>query len=340
MRWILACAGNGKMDMLDISDLSVGFDAPSGQIKILDQISFGIGRGQSVGLVGESGCGKSMTALAIMGLLPRSARATGAIRLDGHDLLALDDTAMSALRGRRLGMIFQEPMTALNPVRTIGNQVAEGRRWHLDLGRGAASREAAGLLARVGLPADRSGLGRYPHELSGGQRQRVVIAMALACGPDILIADEPTTALDVTTQGQILDLLVQISANEKMGLLLITHDLGVIAQMTDRMMVMYAGQIVETGPTVEVFKSMAHPYTRGLFAALPSSDLVTSDLRGRGRLAAIPGEVPTPGETLQFGCAFAPRCPLADARCRSSVPPSIVMTAGHSVACFRPQGQT
>ncbi len=328
------------MDLLSVSNLSVGFDTPSGQIRILDQISFTVGRGQSVGLVGESGCGKSMTALAIMGLLPVAARATGTIKLDGQDLLTLDDTAMSGLRGRRLAMIFQEPMTALNPVQTIGHQVAEGVRWHLGLGRRAARRTAAELVARVGLPAGRQGLGRYPHELSGGQRQRVVIAMALACGPDILIADEPTTALDVTTQGQILDLLVQITATEKMGLLLITHDLGVIAQMTDRMMVLYAGRIVETGPTAGVFNAMAHPYTRGLFAALPSSDLVTSGPRGRERLAAIPGDVPAPSEALQFGCAFAPRCPLAETRCRSSEPPQIALQADHSVACFRPQGQT
>lgn len=328
------------MDLLSVSNLSVGFDTPSGQIRILDQISFNVGRGQSVGLVGESGCGKSMTALAIMGLAPAAARVTGTIELDGQDLLTLDDTAMSGLRGRRMGMIFQEPMTALNPVQTIGHQLAEGVRWHLGLGRSAARQAAAELLARVGLPDGRQGLGRYPHELSGGQRQRVVIAMALACSPDILIADEPTTALDVTTQGQILDLLVQITATENMGLLLITHDLGVIAQMTDRMMVLYAGRIVETGPTARVFGAMAHPYTRGLFAALPSSDLVAAGPRGRERLAAIPGEVPTPDETLQFGCAFAPRCPLAQARCRSAVPPLIALQEEHTVACFRPQGQT
>jgi len=328
------------MVLLEVANLSVDFDTLSGRVNILDRINFTVGRGECVGLVGESGCGKSMTALAIMGLLPAAASVTGTIRLDGQDLLTLDDTAMSALRGRRLGIVFQEPMTALNPVRTIGHQVAEGLRWHTGMGRGAARRAAAALLTRVGLRSDRFGLGRYPHELSGGQRQRVVIAMALACGPDILIADEPTTALDVTTQGQILDLLVNIAATENMGLILITHDLGVIAQMTDRMMVMYAGRTVEDGPTAAVFEAMAHPYTRGLFAALPSSDLVPSGPRARGRLAAIPGEVPTPSEALRFGCAFAPRCQLADARCRSSEPPLMVMKAKHSAACFRPQGQT
>lgn len=337
MRSTPALPGGDKMALLDIADLSVAFETSTGRIEVLSEVSFGVGRGQAIGLVGESGCGKSMTALAIMGLLPDTARASGAIRFDGQDLLALDDTAMSALRGRRLAMVFQEPMTALNPVRTIGHQIAEGLVWHLGLGRRDARRRAAGLLARVGLPAGRSGLGRYPHELSVGQRQRVVIAMALACGPDILIADEPTAALDVTTQGQILDLLVEIAATENMGLVMITHDLGVIAEMTDRMVVMYAGRIVEAGPTTQVFRHMAHPYTSGLFAALPAADLVGSGPPGPGRLAAIRGEAPTPGEVLRFGCAFAPRCARADTRCRSAVPPSVAVGPDHGAACFRPK---
>ncbi|VAW12509.1 Oligopeptide transport ATP-binding protein OppD (TC 3.A.1.5.1) [hydrothermal vent metagenome] len=325
------------MALLDISNLCVAFETSTGLIRVLDEVSYSVGRGQAVGLVGESGCGKSMTALAIMGLLPKAARISGAIHFDGQDLLALDDTAMSDLRGRRLAMVFQEPMTALNPVRTIGHQIAEGLRWHFGLRTREARRRTAELLTRVGLPAGRSGMGVYPHELSGGQRQRVVIAMALASGPDILIADEPTTALDVTTQAQILDLLVEIAATENMALVLITHDLGVIAQMTDRMAVMYAGRIVEDGPTALVFSQMAHPYTRGLFAALPTADLVSAGPGGGGRLKAIPGEVPSLGEVLRFGCAFAPRCAGADARCRSSQPPRIVVGPDHGAACLRPQ---
>jgi peptide/nickel transport system ATP-binding protein len=234
-------------------------------------------------------------------------------------------------------MVFQEPMTALNPVRTIGHQVAEGLRHHLGLTTRAARRRAEALLSRVGLPPRRFPLSRYPHELSGGQRQRVVIAMALACGPEILIADEPTTALDVTTQAQILDLLVELSAEEQMGLLLITHDLGVIAEMTDRMLVMYAGRIVEDGPTASVFRDMAHPYTRALFAAMPTADLAGGGaIRPGGRLAAIPGDVPAAGAAMRFGCPFAPRCPRVEARCRSSDPPPVVVGPGHNAACYRP----
>ena len=339
MPWIHVCGGYVEMSSLEVSGLCVGFEAESGQIEILNQVSFNVGKGESIGLVGESGCGKSMTALAIMGLLPDAAMVSGEVRFDGMDLLTLDDKAMSALRGQRIAMIFQEPMTALNPVQSIGDQITEGLRLHMGLGRRAARHKAADLLGRVGLPVDRFPLGRYPHELSGGQRQRVVIAMALACHPDILIADEPTTALDVTTQGQILDLLVEIAATEDMGLVMITHDLGVIAEMTDKMLVMYAGSIVEAGPTPSVFRDMEHPYTRGLFAALPTADLVGGG-RGGARLPAIPGEVPIAGEALRFGCAFAPRCARADARCRSGIPPQVEVGPSHTTACFHPGGGT
>ena len=286
-------------------------------------------RGESLGLVGESGCGKSMTALAVMGLLPQAARARGRIALEGRNLLDLAEPELCRLRGRRLAMVFQEPMTALNPVRSIGDQVAEGLRLHLGLDGRRALERAAALLARVGLPQADFPLGLHPHQLSGGQRQRVVVAMALACGPDILIADEPTTALDVTIQAQILDLIAELAAEEGMALILISHDLGVIAEMTDRMAVMYAGGIVESGPTAEVFRRRAHPYTEGLFAALPSLQALAGD-----RLASIPGQVPDPLQRPP-GCAFAPRCPRASRACEAR-PSRRALGAGHEVHCFHP----
>ena len=329
------------MALLELECLSVEIATPEGTITIVDQIDLSLEAGESLGLVGESGCGKSMTALAIMGLLPEAARVTGGLRLDGENLLALDDPALCALRGRRMAMIFQEPMTALNPVRTIGDQVGEGLRLHFGLGDVEAARKAAVLLERVGLPASRFPLGLFPHQLSGGQRQRVVIAMALACKPALLIADEPTTALDVTIQAQILDLIVEIAHEENMALLMISHDLGVIAETTDRMSVMYAGRIVERGATAAVFARMAHPYTRGLFAALPQGhDRAEGEIDGqaaaRQRLTTIRGQVPDPA-ALPEGCRFAPRCGFASAACRDE-PVAVTLDPGHRVHCFHPQG--
>ena len=329
------------MALLELDALTVEIASPRGSVPIVDGLDFALEAGESLGLVGESGCGKSITALAIMGLLPEAARVTGRLRLDGTDLLALDEPALCALRGRRMAMVFQEPMTALNPVRTIGDQVGEGLRLHFGKGESEAAREAATLLERVGLPPARFPLGLFPHQLSGGQRQRVVIAMALACRPALLIADEPTTALDVTIQAQILDLIVEIARDEGMALLMISHDLGVIAETTDRMLVMYAGRIVERGRTAEVFGRMAHPYTRGLFAALPQGhdalDAETlSRAAARRRLATIPGQVPDP-LARPAGCRFAPRCGWASAACDAE-PQAVTLDPGHRVYCFHPQG--
>jgi peptide/nickel transport system ATP-binding protein len=321
--------------LLHIENLSVRIPTDEGVAEILNDLSFALNCGESIGLVGESGCGKSMTALAIMGLLPEAAQTSGAIRFDGHDLVHADEAALCALRGRRIAMIFQEPMTALNPVMCIGAQVAEGLRLHLRLGRAEAEDQARRLLDRVGLPSPRFSPHLYPHQLSGGQRQRVVVSMALACGPDILIADEPTTALDVTIQAQILDLIAAVTAETGMALIMITHDLGIVAETTERMLVMYAGRIVEQGPTAGVFARMAHPYTRGLFAASPHAAAAPVDHGGRLRLAAIPGQVPDPLHR-PVGCVFADRCARATEACRAGVPPPFDIGADHTAACIHP----
>nr|MCU0814668.1 ABC transporter ATP-binding protein [Burkholderiaceae bacterium] len=281
------------------------------------------------GLIGESGCGKSITALALMGLLPEGAKVSGSIRLDGQELTALDEGGWCDLRGRRIGMVFQEPMTALNPLHTVGRQVAEPLRVHKGLSAAAARTEALRLLERVHLPQAARRLDAYPHQLSGGQRQRVVIAIALACGPDLLLADEPTTALDVTIQREVLDLIADLVADSRMALLLISHDLGVMARSVRRMLVMYGGTVVEDGPTDAVFARLAHPYTRALFAARPRLGLA----RGT-RLATIPGRVPELAD-LPAGCAFADRCAHVVDACRRALPPPVAMGAAHHVRCVR-----
>ena len=321
------------MALLEVNGLSLEIATPEGAARVLDGVDFALERGQSLGIVGESGCGKSMTALAVMGLLPEAARAGGRIRLDGEDLLAMDEAALCAVRGRRIAMVFQEPMTALNPVKTIGFQVAEGLRRHLGLGRAEAEGRALRLLARVGLPAPRFPPALFPHQLSGGQRQRVMIAMALACEPDLLIADEPTTALDVTIQAQILDLIAEAAGEAGMALMLITHDLGVVWENTEQMIVMYAGHVVERGATKEVFARMAHPYTRGLFAAQPGAAHEAAE--GRARLATIPGQVPDPAR-LPAGCVFAARCERVSDLCRRTAPPEAAIAPGHGAACHHP----
>ncbi len=321
------------MALLEIEDLRVEIDTPAGPAAILDGITLELERGRSLGLVGESGCGKSMTALAVMGLLPEQARAGGAIRLEGQNLLALNERALCRLRGRRIAMIFQEPMTALNPVKTIGQQVAEGLRRHLRLNRAEAERQAARWLDRVGLPAARFPLSLFPHQLSGGQRQRVLVAAAMACGPELLIADEPTTALDVTIQAQVLDLIAGLVESEGLALLLITHDLGVVAEMADQVAVMYSGRIVESGPAARVFAEMAHPYARGLFAAMPQAP--GSATEALARLATIPGRVPDPAERPP-GCAFAPRCPHRQPDC-VTLEGETALSSDHRVRCLYPQ---
>ena len=288
--------------MIEVENLGVRLDTSRGPAQAVRGVSFSLKRGETLGLVGESGCGKSVTALALMGLLPDSAVVSGSIRLDGRELIELSDADYCKLRGNRISMIFQEPMTALNPMHTIGHQVAEPLRRHKNFSAVQARKEAIALLDRVGLPDPARRVDAYPHQFSGGQRQRITIAMALACEPDLLIADEPTTALDVTIQGQILDLIADLVEERGMSMILISHDLGVIAENVDRMMVMYGGTVVESGPTDEVFGRMGHPYTQGLFRARPRVGA-----RKGTRLKTIAGTVPELAD-LPSGCAFADRC--------------------------------
>jgi peptide/nickel transport system ATP-binding protein len=325
--------------LLEIRNLHVHLQTLRGRAAALRDLTLTIGRGETVGLIGESGCGKSMTALAIMGLLPERAAVSGSIRLAAPagssdpplDLAALDDAALCRIRGRRIGMVFQEPMTALNPLHTVGDQIAEPLRWHLGIGAREARAEALKLLEQVQLPDPRDRLDAYPHQLSGGQRQRVGIAIALACGPDLLIADEPTTALDVTIQREILDLLARLTEERGMALLLISHDLAMMAHSVRTVHVMYGGLIVESGPTRQVFEALAHPYTRGLFGARPR----IGQTRG-SRLATIPGRVPELVD-MPIGCPFADRCPLVVEACRAGVPDITDLGVSHRVRCLRPE---
>ena len=317
------------MPLLEVRNLSIQLHTHRGIARAVRDVSFSLERGATLGLVGESGCGKSITAMALMGLLPEKARVTGSIRLDGQELVGLGERALTALRGDRIGMVFEEPMTALNPVHTIGRQVAEPLRLHRGLSAAKAHQEAIALLERVGIPDAARRIDAWPHQFSGGQRQRITIAMALACGPDLLIADEPTTALDVTIQKQILDLIRDLVTERGMALILISHDLGVIAQNVARTLVMYGGSVVESGTTRQVFAHRAHPYTQGLFAARPGL------LAGRGqRLATIPGTVPELAD-LPAGCPFAGRCAFTVAACHDTAPPAVELEAGHNARCIR-----
>ncbi len=319
--------------LLEVSGLRVALPTPRGPAEALRGIELQMQRGDTLGLIGESGCGKSMTALALMGLLPEGAQLQGSIRLNGRELVGLPDDEMCTLRGNRIGMVFQEPMTALNPLHTVGQQIAEPLRLHRQMGRGEARAEALRLLEKVQLPQAVQRLDAYPHQLSGGQRQRVTIAMALACGPDLLIADEPTTALDVTIQGEILDLIHELVTDSGMALLLISHDLGVMARSVARLLVMYGGTVVEAGPTAEVFAQLAHPYTRGLFGARPR--LGTARVNGRKpALATIPGRVPELVD-MPPGCPFADRCTWVLDACRGAPPPAVAVGPEHLVRCLR-----
>jgi peptide/nickel transport system ATP-binding protein len=322
------------LSLLEITDLHVTLNTARGPADALRGVSFRLARGQTLGLIGESGCGKSITALAIMGLLPEGAQVRGSMRFEGHELATLPEADYCQLRGDRIGMVFQEPMTALNPLHTVGRQIAESLRLHRGMAGAAARAEALRLLQRVQLPEAAKRLDAYPHQLSGGQRQRVVIAIALACGPDLLIADEPTTALDVTIQREVLDLIQELVREDGMGLLLISHDLGVMADSVQQLMVMYAGTVVESGPTAAVFERLAHPYTRGLFAARPRLGLA----RGT-RLATISGRVPELVD-MPAGCPFADRCERVLDACRATTPPVVEVGAEHWARCLRapPQG--
>ena len=316
--------------LLDVRGLVAAFDTDQGLLRAVDGISFSVPRGRTVGLVGESGCGKSVTALSLMRLLPKpSGRiVSGEIRFDGIDLAQAKPEEMLRIRGGRIGMVFQEPMTALNPVHRIGRQLAEVFLLHRTRDASEAMRLAVEMLGRVGIPSPEIRAQEYPHQLSGGMRQRVVIAMALACKPDLLIADEPTTALDVTIQAQILDLMRQLQSEMGMAIILITHDLGVIAEMCDDVIVMYAGRIAEQGPVETIFKQPSHPYTRGLLNSIPRLEAPR-----KSRLETIAGVVPGLAE-LPAGCRFQNRCPWRVAACETQ-PALESVDAGHHVACHR-----
>ena len=322
-------SGIETMPLLEVDNLRVGLRTSRGMADAVRGISFSLRRGETLGLVGESGCGKSVTAMALMGLLPDRAEVSGSIRLDGVELVGLPEREYCKLRGNRIGMIFQEPMTALNPMHTVGRQVAEPLLRHKGCSAADARKEAIALLDRVGLPDAARRVDAYPHQFSGGQRQRVTIAMALACQPDLLIADEPTTALDVTIQRQILDLIADLVAERCMALILISHDLGVIAENVRRMMVMYAGTVVEDGTTEGVFAGMGHPYSQGLFRARPRLRAPKGT-----RLLTIAGTVPELAD-LPAGCAFAERCTIAESRCRDIFPPPVEVGTSHTVRCLR-----
>jgi peptide/nickel transport system ATP-binding protein len=322
-------SGTDHKPLLEVENLGIQLNTSRGPAQAVREVSFVLKRGETLGLVGESGCGKSITALALMGLLPESAGVSGSIKLDGNELVGLSDADYCKLRGNRISMIFQEPMTALNPMHTIGRQIAEPLRRHKNFSAAQARKEAIALLDRVGLPDAAGRVDAYPHQFSGGQRQRVTIAIALACQPDLLIADEPTTALDVTIQGQILDLIADLVAERGMAMILISHDLGVIAENVRRMMVMYGGTVVESGATDGVFSRMGHPYTQGLFRARPRLGAKKGT-----RLKTISGTVPELAD-LPTGCPFADRCPLVENRCRAALPAAIDVGGGHRVRCLR-----
>jgi peptide/nickel transport system ATP-binding protein len=320
--------------VLEVEGLKTLFFTRGGVVTAVDDVSFSIHRGETLAVVGESGCGKSMTALSILRLVPTPPGriVAGQVRLEGRDLMALNDAEMRAVRGNDISMIFQEPMTSLNPVISIGKQIAEAIILHQDLGRAAAREKAVEMLRLVRIPEPAQRAKEYPHQLSGGMRQRAMIAMALACNPKVLIADEPTTALDVTIQAQILDLILTLQQELGTAVLLITHDLGVVAETAQRVIVMYAGRKVEEASVDALFAEPLHPYTHGLMASVPRLTLISGDLAAE-RLQEIPGSVP-PLTNLPPGCVFAPRCGHADAQCIAEYPPYQEKRAGHWAACW------
>ena len=320
--------------LLEVADLSVRFDTDAGTVHAVDKMSFTLAEREVLGIVGESGCGKSVTAMSLLRLLPPTATISGRARFDGDDLLGASSRRLRRIRGNEIAFVFQEPMTSLNPVFTVGRQVEESLRTHLGLSRSAARKRAIELLDLVHIPAPERRVREYPHQLSGGMRQRVMIAMAVACEPKILIADEPTTALDVTIQAGILDLMRELRERLGTAIILITHNLGVVADIADRVVVMYAGRKAEEAPVHELFARPQHPYTIGLLGAIPLPGAASK----QDRLREIPGRVPSLAE-LPNHCAFAPRCPRADDLTRSEVPPLRAVGPGHLVACFHPGGE-
>ncbi|TQV75910.1 ABC transporter ATP-binding protein [Denitrobaculum tricleocarpae] len=319
--------------LLQVTDLCVEFETRDGTAKVLDEVSLELRAGETLGIVGESGCGKSMTALSILRLIPSPPGkiTAGRVRLSGTDLLSLDERRMRDIRGKDISMIFQEPMTSLNPVFTVGEQIAESLRLHEGISEKDAAKRAVEILKSVGIPEPEARAESYPHQLSGGMRQRVMIAIALACGPKVIIADEPTTALDVTVQAQIFDLLRDLNQHLQTAIILITHDMGAIAEMTDRVTVMYAGRVVEEGPVEAILEAPRHPYTQGLIACVPQLD--PNPGSERPPLEEIPGVVP-PLSRLGSGCAFAPRCKHAFARCHDERPERQPVGGDHSAACW------
>lgn len=317
-------------NLLEVRGLKTHFATDRGLFRAVDGVSFSVPRGRTVGLVGESGCGKSVTSLSVMGLVPSPPGKVeaDAVLFGGTDVLALPPDERRKLRGGKMSMIFQEPMTSLNPVHTVGHQIVEAIVAHSTMSPRAAKARAIEMLELVKIPSANRRIDDYPHNMSGGMRQRVMIAMALSCEPALLIADEPTTALDVTIQAQILDLLSDLQQRLGMAILIITHDLGVVAEMADHVLVMYAGQIVESAEVADIFADPQHPYTIGLLGSIPRLDVE------RERLATIEGTVPGANNQPK-GCRFAPRCPFADDRCREAPPPLIDITPNHRVACWK-----
>jgi oligopeptide/dipeptide ABC transporter ATP-binding protein len=314
--------------VLAVADLSVGFPTEGGWRQVVSGVSYTVPAGRTLGVVGESGCGKSMTALAVMGLVPRPGRVSGSVEIVGNEMIGQPASIWRMLRGSRIAMVFQEPMTALNPVMTIGRQIAEVMVLHQEYTWREAGAMAVDLLADVGITSPLQRAASYPHQLSGGMRQRAMIAMALACRPALLIADEPTTALDVTIQAQILDLMLALQDDIGMAIQFISHNLAVVSEIAHEIIVMYAGRVVEQAPAEDLFAQPLHPYTVGLIATLPDP------ARRAELLPVIPGGVPNLSSALQ-GCRFADRCPLADADCRAAEPPLQQLYPGHWVACFK-----
>jgi oligopeptide/dipeptide ABC transporter ATP-binding protein len=330
----LADTGSSR-PLLEINDLRTYFFTPAGVVRAVDGVSYSLRSGETLGVVGESGCGKSVTALSILRLIatPPGRIVDGAIRFEGVDLLGLTETQMEDIRGNRISMIFQEPMTSLNPLLTVGRQISEAIALHQGLSRREAMNRAIDMLRRVHIPEPERRAHAYPHQLSGGMRQRVMIAMALSCNPRVLIADEPTTALDVTIQAQILDLIRELRDTLGTAIILITHDMGVVAENADRVVVMYAGRKVEEANVDDLFERPAHPYTRGLLDSIPSLDLAARVEPGRARLNEIKGMVPSLFD-LPKGCSFAARCAFASSQCHTAFPKLEQYRPGHWVACW------
>ena len=322
-------ARDSRVALLEVRDLHTSFLMPYGEARAVDGITFTVDPGRTLGVVGESGCGKTMAALSVLRLTPSGSRVTGEITFDGRNLLTLSEAEMRHIRGNAIAMIFQEPMSSLNPVFTVGNQIAEAVRLHQGLSWRAAHAQAIEMLKLVEIPEPERRVNEYPHQLSGGMRQRVMIAMALSCHPRLLIADEPTTALDVTIQAQILDLLAGLQQRLGMALILVTHDLGIVAERADEVAIMYAGRIVERAPVQAIFSRPLHPYTRGLLRSIPKVGAEKAR-----RLEAIPGVVPDLS-CLPSGCHFRDRCPKAIARCAAADPLLEELQPGHRAACIR-----